>query len=132
MANILDYICSEGLILEASLIGPGQQREKSGSGSLVSWSPAPSPPAVACCSRPCGPAASAPWWPPLRGHRWPGHQAMAPPAFPNPPDPEDMSSRRWSWRFPAWAFVGNASVWRPCWPDSTPYRTRTAPPNPRM
>ena len=98
----------------------------------MNWSPAPSPPAVACCSRSCGPAASAPWWPPLRGHRWPGHQAMAPPAFPNPPDPEDMSSRRWSWRFPARAFDGNASVWRRCWPDFTPCRTRTAPPIPRL
>ena len=28
---------------------------------------------------------------------------MGPPAFPNPPDPEDTSSRRWSWRIQAWA-----------------------------
>jgi hypothetical protein len=94
--------------------------------------PAPSPPAVACCSRSGGPTAVAPWSLLLRDHRWPGHQAMAPPAFPNPPDPEDTSSRRWSWRCPAWAFVGNASVSRRCWPDSKLCRTRTAPPISRL
>ena len=57
---------------------------------------------------------------------------MAPPAFPNPPGPEDTSSRRWSWRCPAWAFVGNASVWRRCWSASQPCRTRTAPPISRL
>ena len=31
----------------------------------------------------------------------------------------------------ALAFAGNASVWRGCWPDSTPWRTRTTPPTPR-
>ena len=31
-----------------------------------------------------------------------------------------------------WAFVGNVSVWQGCWPDSTPCRTRTAPPIPRQ